>query len=291
MSLSMLSPLLYLAIGIFLGKHPLEIKGKIAKLLTMVIIPIVIVYNIATHKDGTFVIMFGMVAIMLILLLGSRRFTNDPVQNLCFCYLNIGWLGLPIASSLFGESAAMVIIAAYVGSSLFGNSIGVGLMAHGQNIGARVKQTLKAPPVWALLVGVCCIPFRNYIETPVKPIYDVMKFLMGFFGMVVLGIWLSSTHVNLSDFKKALLPFMIRALSMFILISVFIAIGQYCDIDLISSNKPTLYLLCLLPPAANIIVLETHYMKSGRSASVIACGTCVSIIAISVYVAVTLWFI
>ena len=70
----MLSPLLYLAIGIFLGKHPLEIKGKIAKLLTMVIIPIVIVYNIATHKDGTFVIMFGMVAIMLILLLGSRRF-------------------------------------------------------------------------------------------------------------------------------------------------------------------------------------------------------------------------
>ena len=158
MSITILAPLLYLLIGLGLGRIPFDIKGKASALLTKWVIPAVIIYNIATHRPGVFTIMLGMMAIMGSMLLLSRVFTKDPVQNLCFCYLNIGWLGLPIASTLFGDGAAMVIIAAYVGSSLFGNSVGVGLMASGENMATRLRQTLKAPPVWALLVGIACIP-------------------------------------------------------------------------------------------------------------------------------------
>ncbi|ECQ0328475.1 permease, partial [Salmonella enterica] len=52
----------------------------------------------------------------------------------------------------------------------------------------------------------------------------------------------------------------------------------------------TLYLFCFLPPAANIIVLETHYMGTGRSARTISCGTCISIIAITIYSVVIFGF-
>ena len=224
--------------------------------------------------------MLGMMAIMGSMLLLSRVFTKDPVQNLCFCYLNIGWLGLPIASTLFGDGAAMVIIAAYVGSSLFGNSVGVGLMASGENMATRLRQTLKAPPVWALLVGIACIPFGEQLGHYAKPVYEVLKLLMGFLGMAILGIWLSKTPLKLHDFKTALLPFITRVVTASICISLFILICQYFDVSLVTENKPALYLISLLPPAANIIVLETHYMKSGRSASMIACGTCLSILAI-----------
>jgi predicted permease len=289
MPLSMFSPIIYLFLGLVLGKFPIELKGKISAWLTKIVIPFVIIYNIATHKSGTFAIMLGIIVMMTIMLWLSRLFTKDVVQSLCFFYLNIGWLGLPIASTLFGDGAAMVIIAAYVGSSLFGNSVGVGLMAHDQDIQTRIKQTLKAPPVWALLVGLACIPFRESIEI-LKPVYDVMKFLMGFMGMVVLGIWLSLTKLKIADFKQALLPFFLRCVTIFLLVSIFIMICQYYDIRLVLENKPTLYLLCLLPPAANIIVLETHYMKSGRSASMIACGTCLSIFAIAIYVAAVMWW-
>ncbi|AXF85302.1 hypothetical protein DTO96_101032 [Ephemeroptericola cinctiostellae] len=287
MPLSIFSPIIYLLFGLILGKFPIELKGRISMLLTKVVIPLVIIYNIATHQSGTFVIMAGIIVMMFLMLCLSRMVTKDPVQNLCFFYLNIGWLGLPIASTLFGDGAAMVIIAAYVGSSLFGNSIGVGLMAHGQDIKTRIWQTLQAPPVWALLVGILCLPLHNSIEA-LKPIYDVLKFLMGFMGMVVLGIWLSSTKITASDFKSALIPFFIRCMTIFVFVSLFILVCQYYDIALVLNNKPTLYLLCLLPPAANIIVLETHYMKSGRSASMIACGTCLSIAAIAAYVAFVL---
>ena len=73
--------------------------------------------------------------------------------------------GAPVASALFGDGAAMVIIAAYVGSSLFGNAIGVGLLAQGQHWRARLRQTLQAPPVWALLVGLACLPWGRCWNT------------------------------------------------------------------------------------------------------------------------------
>jgi len=288
-SLSLLAPLLYLAIGLGLGRVPFDIKGRASALLTRWIIPAVIVYNIATHRPGVFAIMLGMMVMVGLMLLLSRIFTQDPVQNLCFAYLNIGWLGLPVASTLFGDEAARVIIAAYVGSSLVGNSVGVGLMVRGQRFRNRLRQTLQAPPVWALLLGLACIPFGEPIERHAQPLYGVLKFLMSFLGMTILGIWLSATRLTWADFKQAQLPFMTRLLTVSALVSLFVFMGHRYGIALIADNMPALYLIGFLPPAANIIVLETHYMKSGRSASMIASGTCLSIVAIGVYAGAMLW--
>lgn len=289
MSISILFPLFYLVAGFGLGQVPFDIKGRASALLTKIVIPTVIIFNIATHKSGVFAIMLGIIAMMSLMILISRLVTRDPVQMLCYCYLNIGWLGLPIATTLFGDEAAMVIVAAYVGSSLFGNSVGVGLMIHGQDWKTRLRQTLKAPPVWALLIGLAGIPFGAQIEHYARPAYDVLKFLMGFLGMAILGIWLSASSVKAADFKQALRPFLARLISIAVLISVFIAICQYFGVGLVTRNVPVLYLISLLPPAANIIVLETHYMKSGRSATTIACGTCFSIVAIALYVVGIVW--
>src|SRR5262249_3094811 len=148
--------------------------------LTKIVIPLVIIFNIATNLLGVFPIIAGMIVIMIFMLLISRAGTSDPVHNLCFCYLNIGWLGLPIASVFFGKGAATVIVAAYVGSALFGNSVGVGLMVKNKKLKDRILQTLQAPPVWALLVGFLCIPLRPWLEEFGAPVYDVLKFLMGF---------------------------------------------------------------------------------------------------------------
>jgi len=289
MSLALLAPLLYLAIGLGLGRLPFDIKGRASALLTQWIIPAVIVYNIATHRPGVFAIMLGMMVMVGLMLLLSRAFTRDPVQNLCFAYLNIGWLGLPVASTLFGDEAARIIIAAYVGSSLVGNSVGVGLMVRGQHFGSRLRQTLQAPPVWALLLGLACMPLGAQIEHYAQPLYGGLKFLMSFLGMAILGIWLSATRLQWADFKKARLPFIARLLTVWALVSLFVFICRQYDLALVTQNMPALYLIGLLPPAANIIVLETHYMKSGRSASMIASGTCLSIVAIGVYAGAMLW--
>lgn len=285
MSVSILSPLLYLLIGIALGRLRLAIKEPASASLTRVVIPLVIIYNIATYRPGVFAIIVGIVVIMATMLLFSRCVTRDALQSLCFFYLNIGWLGLPIAGTLFGDGAATVIVAAYVGSSLFGNSVGVGLLAGHSTVTDRLLQTLRAPPISASIVGIACIPFGDQIASTGRPFYDALKFVMGFLGMAILGIWLSTTRVTTTDFKKAVAPFLARLVTVSVLMTAFIAVCRYAGIGCATENQPALYLIGLLPPAANIIVLETHYLKSGRSATMIACGTCISVVAVGMYAA------
>ena len=52
-----------------------------------------------------------------------------------------------------------------------------------------------------------------------------------------------------------------------------------------------MFLLFCLPPAANIVALETHYQGTGISAKYIASGTIVSCIVIAIYaLSLQLWY-
>ena len=287
------TPLIYLAIGLMLGRVPYNIKAPASALLTKIIIPLVIIFNIITNRPGVYSVMFGMMIMMLTMLFIARFYSQDPIHNLCFCYINIGWLGLPIvsaASVIFGEGADAILIAAYVGSSLFGNSVGVGLLVQQNSWLERVKSTLCAPPVWVIALGILLIPYKDIIVPFATPIYAVLKVVMGFFGMAILGMWLSNIPLKKSDFIKAITLFGWRGMTFLVLLSLFLVCSYWLNMTLVTDHKIALYLLCLLPPSANIIVLETHYQKSGRSASMIAAGTCISLVAICVYVAVIYLF-
>lgn len=101
--------------------------------------------------------------------------------------------------------------------------------------------------------------------------------------MGILGLWLSKTNFNFSDLRLEVSYFVKRAGIIFSIITFLLFIARLFNQTLITDNPATLYLFCLLPPAANIIALETHYLGTGRSVPTILCGTCIIIIAISVY--------
>lgn len=282
MSISMLYPLLYLLFGIAIGKLRLPIKKPLASFLSKIIIPLVIIFNIATYQQGVFLIMLWLFLMMAMLLLG-RKLYADPVQNLCFFYLNIGWLGLPIASSIFGETAAVIMIAAYIGSSLFGNTIGAGLLVQ-HSPHTRVKQWLTMPPLWALSIGLACMPWGQEIQHYGQNVYALSKFLMSFLGMAILGIWLAETSLTWQAIRAAIPPFLTRLGVVSLLMTLFILFAYLADIPLVKHNPAVFYLIGFLPPAANIVVLETHYQNTGRSALAIASGTCVSMLALGIFV-------
>lgn len=283
MSPAILLPLLYLIIGLVLGKNYPDTKRPAAALLTRVVIPLVIIYNLATYRPGFLAIMLGTVAIMGIMALLGQLFTNDPIRNLCFFYSNIGWLGLPVATALFGDHAASVFIAAYIGSTAFGNSIGASMLEHGTQIKARMWSLLKSPPLIASLIGITLIPLGDTIELHFYTVYGILKFLLGFIGMAILGIWLAESRIQLDDLKRELKPYLYKSGTSFVLVTALILICSHFNIVLVTQNTAAIYLICLLPPAANIVVLETHYRRTGHSAKFIASGTCISILAIFLY--------
>ncbi|KHJ65242.1 permease [Pantoea rodasii] len=273
-------PLIYLFVGWFVGKTVLDFKTAASWFLTRIVIPAVIMFNISTRYSNMSTIIIATAVCMLAMLTVCRLIRLDPVTSLCFSYLNIGWLGLPVASALFGDDAATIIIAAYVGSSIVGNSVGAAMLS-GERF--NLGKLIQTPPVLALIAGAALIPFSQEVTHWFTVLYDTAKFLMSFLGMAVLGIWLSKIKLSLNDLWLEIKPFLIKSTVMAILMTLLLGLANLVHFRLITDNPATMYLFCLLPPAANIIVLETHYLGTGESARTISCGTCVSIIAICLY--------
>lgn len=283
MSLSVLLPFLYLLFGFAVGKSRLDVKGVASGFLSLVVIPLVIIYNIATYPPGLATLVIGVMVIMGVALLLGRLFTNNPVRNMCFFYMNIGWLGLPVASALFGEGAASVFIAAYIGSTVFGNTVGAGLLDESGNPKTRLRRLLRSPPIIAVVAGFLLMPVGDTMAAHLQTAYGVLRFLLGFIGMGILGVWLATCRIRLNDIRDELLPYLYRAMTWCALLTLFVLFCVYADMPLVTENLKAIYLLCLLPPAANIVVLETWYRKTGDSAKFIAAGTCISIAAIMLY--------
>ena len=127
------------------------------------------------------------------------------------------------------------------------------------------------------------------MQSHVQPIYRLLKWLMSFLGMAILGIWLAGIKLHVADIKETVKWIILRAVTVSLFVSAWIFIGGILHLELVTGNKEALFMLSILPPAANIIVLETHYRKTGESAGMIACGTLLSIGLIIVYAAITTW--
>lgn len=272
-------PLIYLLCGLIAGKLTWDAKPLLSLLLTKFIIPVVIIYNIATNFSNMGVVLITTIVVMSIMLLTGKFLRINPVSTLCFSYLNIGWLGLPVAASLFGNQAAAIFISAYIGSSIVGNSLGAWLLT---GIRFNIRKLIQMPPVIALIIGCMLLPLGKQIRE-LDLIYSLAKFLMSFLGMAILGMWLTKSKITLTDIRNTIQTFLKKAAAYFCVLSVLLGLACLCRQNLILENTAALYLFCLLPPAANIIVLETHYLGTGYSVKPISCGTCISIIAIGIY--------
>ncbi|OUI79302.1 hypothetical protein HK18_01680 [Commensalibacter intestini] len=293
MNISIVYPFIYLALGIFISKAGLDdkynIKGYVSALLMRLFIPAVIIYNIAYHEPGVFMIMIATALIMFIMLYIGLKIYKDPVVALCYSFINIGWFGLPITMALYGDHGAMAIIPAYVATSILGNAVGAGVLHHEKGIWIKIHKIIVSFPFIAFVIGLACSPFVGSIQYLFETPYHYAKLGTSFFGMLILGIWIGKTKLSEYKFKQGILLTLNRIIVFSLLMSFLIALGFFLKVHLITSNIKVLYLIGLLPPAANIIVLETYHLERGHSAPIIATGTLISIVLVLVYAMAVLY--
>ncbi|WP_370930824.1 hypothetical protein [Bartonella sp. DGB1] len=276
-------PFLYLLFGFILGKLKLDIKNQASVLLTNVIIPFVIIYNISTNFYNMSVIIIIAVIITLVMFAISRIFTNDPIKNITFCYYNLGWLGVPLSHAFFGETAALIALAAYIGNSIIGISL-TSLIFSTNSL--NWKKILFMPSIIAIAIGIIFIPINSIIEHYLLSFYNLSAFLMSLMGMGILGMWLSQSKITLNQLKDEFFYALLHIFCLFVIISIMVYVIYNIAYPQISNYIYALYFLALLPPAANIVVLETYYLKTGKSATSIACGTINSLMFIFIYMVV-----
>lgn len=308
--MGILLPLIYLGLGLGLAlllpeRWSTRLKEGASALLTRWIIPTVIVYIVATSRPELFFMAASTMVLMALLVRCSAFFTNDPVQQLAFVYLNAGLFGIPVVAGFWGEEAVRVYIGAYIGNSIMGNILGTSLLRGGSKTEAGVGEgnapdaraarsrggTLRAvlrglrtsPPVIAVVVGLLCLPAGPILSQHGAGFYRVLTWVFSFIGMIVLGMWLGAAKLHRADLTRAAGWALLRAG----LVSVYsvgvLALARWAHdtagvhFDQLLAHPQVLFILAVLPPAANIVILETHYRHEGTAAPVIAAGAVVSV--------------
>jgi len=271
-------------LGLATTAYASALKTMLATLLARVFIPAVIIYNMVFYQAGSLSLMIFSFIVAVILFYFFWLISQDKLQSLCFSYVNMAWLGFPFAIALFGPEISAPMVALYIGGSIFGNIWAVTAVSSEQQSWKSILQkVLQSPPVIALTIAVLCrlfgfqyMPEHKWIDI----LYGLAKIGMSFAGMCVLGMWLRRTKVQLNDITYSVKLAVLKLCCGLVLCSLtyfFISIphiGQYIGV---------MYLLFCLPPAANIVALETHYQGTGISAKYIASGTMVSCAIILIY--------
>lgn len=300
--MGMILPLLYLGAGFGLATLLPEhwgnrLKESASALLTRWIIPTVIVYIVATSRPELFFMAASTMVLMALLVRCAAFFTNDPVQRLALVYLNAGIFGIPVVAGFWGEEAVRLYVGAYIGNSVMGNILGTSLMRRETTTDgltkSRTKPTRKAAvvlrslltnrPVIAVVIGLICLPAGPFLNTHAAGIYRLITWVFSFVGLIVLGMWLSTARLHRTDLTQALRWAVLRV----VLVSVYsvgILTAAYwmhthtgVHLEQLLAHPQVLFILGVLPPAANIVILETHYRHEGTAAPIIASGAVVSL--------------
>ena len=282
--MALLLPLLSFLIGYWGVNYLKRYRALFATLLARLLIPIIIVYNMVFYQQGSiWLIGFSFITSVLLYTL-YFIYTHKPIEALCFSYLNGAWLGFPFALALFGPQASAIIVALYIGGSIFGNICAVlALQSEQRQWSPMIKKILSSPPMVALMiVGVLSFWDLSVWQSHVwvDALYHLDKVLVTFTGMCVLGMWLSQVKIDLSAVIESFKVLLIR-----------VGIGILCcalayialPIPHLSPTYAVMLMFLMLPPAANIVALETYYLETGASARLIAAGTVASVILIAVY--------
>lgn len=284
--MALLLPLLAFLTGLMLATTPIasQFKTVLSSLLARCFIPIVIIYNMVFYQAGSLSLMLFSFVVAILLFYFFLYFAKNKLSALCFSYVNMAWLGFPFAIALFGAEISPAMVALYIGGSIFGNLWAVTAVSDAlQPIAAILKKVAFSPPIVALSLAALFWLFgiQHWLEQHgVNWIYTAAKLGMSFSGMCVLGMWLRHAKVQATDLWRSSQTAALKLLCGVLLCGLTY---RFVPIPQIEQYIGVMFLLFCLPPAANIVVLETHYQGTGTSAKYIASGTMVSCVVVSLY--------
>lgn len=261
-----------------------SLKALLASGLARCFIPIVIIYNMVFYQPGSLSLMLFSFVSAVLMFYFFQLILKDKLRALCVSYVNLAWLGFPFALALFGPEVSAPMVALYVGGSIFGNIWAVtAVSAAGQPWASAAEKVALSPPVLALLLaGIFRLLGLQHLQEHhwIDLIYQCAKIGMSFSGMCVLGMWMRRTQVHWQDILRSSRIFALKLLCGAAVCSLAYA---FAPIPQVERYIGVMFLLFCLPPAANIVALETHYQGTGASAQYIASGTIVSSALVGLY--------
>lgn len=184
-------------------------------------------------------------------------------------YSNVGFLGIPLASSLFGSVGVFFAVIAMAIFNIFNWSHGVALFDSdkSKNIGDTVRHILFNPNIIAIILGL--LLFLTGIKLP-----NIIDQALGYVGsantplsMIIVGNSLGNLKINRQMINLPLVKALILRNVLFPIISIGILLGFG-----ISGTEFSVLLLMSACPVASLGVLFTLQAKGNTDSAVTLMG-------------------
>ena len=257
---------LYLFIGVGYGASKFfNLQSKfLSKIMLYALIPLLIIHNILQADMAKLLIVvtiiFGLaLAMSLPAWLTHRYVAPDFNKHLVysgFSYFNIGWFGIPVVMALFGEKQMPLMISAYMGNVLYGDTIGYYLMSRSKDLPVKesIKNVIRIPAVYACVVAIIANVMGFKPPEAISPVMEVVSWIVSALGMVIIGIGLTKVK-----FKETNYPLFSKMLGVrygaAALIMGLLVLGEMLLVKQLKPDEQKLLLLIpAFPIAANLVV-------------------------------------
>jgi len=184
-----------------------------------------------------------------------------------FSYYNVAFFGIPIVTALFGAEGLTTLICVYLGTALYGNTVGFYQIAKSKySTRSAIVKLIKIPFLYIFLLALT-LKFTGF-ETPepVVPWVDIFSVVVSAGGMMMVGmniVKVDFTGIDKSYFLKIL---SLRTVSALAIMGLLIGM-EYLWIDgLDQQDRQMLLLIPLFPVAANVTVYAS-FLGSKEEAS------------------------
>jgi predicted permease len=241
-------------------------ERRVAKVLFFTLIPLVVFKGALFSSTDRFAILAALSFLCSIGMAGighrmRSRFadvTPGGVLMCLFAYFNIGWFGIPVVYALWGNAAALVMTALYVGGMLFGNTVGYALIASdsGGARGAATKLS-RVPALYAVVIALllrqlgCAEVLAE--SGVVSGLLDLATLLTSILGMALVGMSVVNVDVRQVTWGRLAALLVTRILAAAVLVGSLSVILEALGV-LSPLEAKILRLLPCLPIAANMLV-------------------------------------
>ena len=207
----------------------------------------------------------------------------DPkLLSASFSFFNVAFFGVPVSQALFGEVGASTVICAYIGSALYGDTIGYFLIARTKE-GARKAATkaLRVPIVYVVIGAIIAKLAGVTMPEAAKPVLSIAGTLVSVLGMAVIGLNLAETGRD--DWRPKLMTriLAVRQASGLILLGTALALEAALVGILTPRDRVIVGLVALFPIASNVTLFATLLDTNRKAAAVlVALSSVVSLVLV-----------
>jgi predicted permease len=265
-----------IGVGALMGRLFSLDAGTLSKLNFYVFVPAILLSKILDSdldpaRFGTAVV-FVVIHLLLMLAVSLVLFSLGPLKvhrrtlTLGALFYNAGNYGLPLAQLAFGEEALGIMAFVVMVQNLASFTLGLWLVADGrQGWRGALKQSLKAPAIYATLIGLMLNTLGIVLPRPVRIPVDILADGLIPVALLTLGVQLS--QVRISSHLGALSALAIARLLLSPLLAAGLAaVGQLLLPETLAV-APVLVVAAGLPVAVNVYILSAEYDREPELAS------------------------